>query len=48
MNHEMETARGFYDRLRRLYQERLPFNRLLGLSVTSLDSEGGAMAFSMR
>jgi len=48
MNREMETARGFYDRLRRLYQERLPFNRLLGLSVTSLDSEGGAMAFSMR
>ena len=48
MNREMETARGFYDRLRRLYQERLPFNRLLGLSVTSLDSDGGAMAFSMR
>ncbi len=48
MNREMETARGFYDRLRRLYQERLPFNRLLGLSVTSLNSDGGAMAFSMR
>ncbi|MBR9985514.1 MAG: thioesterase family protein [Desulfosarcina sp.] len=48
MNREMETARGFYDGLRRLYQERLPFNRLLGLSVTSLDSDGGAMAFSMR
>ncbi len=44
----METARGFYDRLRQIYQERLPFNRLLGLKVTSLNSDGGAMAFSMR
>ena len=48
MNREMETAQGFYDGLRRLYQERLPFNRLLGLSVTSLNSDGGAMSFSMR
>ena len=48
MNSETETARGFYDRLRRLYQERLPFNRLLGLSVTSLNSDGGTMAFSTR
>jgi uncharacterized protein (TIGR00369 family) len=48
MNREMETAQGFYGRLRRLYQERLPFNRLLGLSVTSLNSDGGAMSFSMR
>ena len=48
MNSESETARGFYDRLRRLYQERLPFNRLLGLKVTSLNSDGGTMAFSTR
>ena len=48
MNSEMETAQGFYDRLHRLYQERLPFNRLLGLSVTSLNSDGGTMSFSMR
>ena len=48
MNREIETAQGFYDGLRRLYQERLPFNRLLGLSVTSLNSDGGAMSFSMR
>ena len=48
MNSETETARGFYDGLRRLYQERLPFNRLLGLSVTSLNSDGGTMAFSTR
>ncbi len=48
MDAEKETAQGFYDRLRRLYQERLPFNRLLGLSVTSLNSDGGAMAISMR
>jgi uncharacterized protein (TIGR00369 family) len=48
MNSETETARGFYDRLRRLYEERLPFNRLLGLSVTSMNSDGGTMAFSTR
>ena len=48
MNSETETARGFYDRLRRLYEDRLPFNRLLGLSVTSLNSDGGTMAFSTR
>jgi len=48
MNSETETVRGFYDRLRRLYQERLPFNRLLGLKVTSLNSDGGTMAFSTR
>ncbi len=49
MNSETETAPGgFYDRLRRLYEERLPFNRLLGLSVTSLNSDGGTMAFSTR
>jgi len=48
MNREIETAQGFYDGLRRLYQERLPFNRLLCLSVTSLNSDGGAMSFSMR
>jgi uncharacterized protein (TIGR00369 family) len=48
MDAEKETARGFYDRLRQLYQERLPFNRLLGLSVTSVNSDGGTMAFSTR
>jgi uncharacterized protein (TIGR00369 family) len=45
---EKETVRGFYDRLRRLYDERLPFNRVLGITVTSVTSDGGAMAFSMR
>jgi uncharacterized protein (TIGR00369 family) len=48
MDIEKEAARGFYDRLRRLYQERLPFNRVLGITVTSVNSDGGAMAFSMR
>jgi uncharacterized protein (TIGR00369 family) len=45
---ETETARGFHDRLHRLYEERLPFNRLLGLRVTSVNSDGGTMAFTMR
>ena len=48
MDIEKEAARGFYDRLRRLYQERLPFNRVLGITVTSVNSDGGTVAFSMR
>jgi uncharacterized protein (TIGR00369 family) len=47
MNMDMETARGFHDRLRRLYEE-LPFNRQLGIRVTSLSSDGGTMAIPMR
>jgi uncharacterized protein (TIGR00369 family) len=45
---EMDAAQGFFDKLRRLYEERLPFNRVLGIRVTSVNSDGGAMAFSMR
>jgi uncharacterized protein (TIGR00369 family) len=48
MDVEKETARGFYKRLHRLYEERLPFNRVLGIRVTSVDSDGGTMAISMR
>jgi uncharacterized protein (TIGR00369 family) len=48
MDVEKEAVRGFYDRLRRLYEERLPFNRLLGITVTSVTSDGGTMAFPMR
>jgi uncharacterized protein (TIGR00369 family) len=42
------TAQRFYDRLRRLYEEGLPFNRVLGVRVTAVNAEGGAMAFGMR
>ncbi len=48
MNVETEKARGFYDRLRRLYEERLPFNRVLGITVTKVEPDGGTMAFPMR
>ena len=48
MTVETETVRGFYDRLRWLYEERLPFNRLLGIAVTSVNADGATMAFSMR
>ena len=47
MDVETETTRGFYDRLRRLYQERVPFNRVLGITVTSVNSGGATMVFSM-
>lgn len=36
------------DWLHRLYEQRLPFNRVLGIEVTSLTAEGGTMAFAMR
>lgn len=48
MNVATETAQGFYDRLHRIYEDRLPFNRLLGIRVTSVSSDGGTMAFCMR
>ena len=48
MTVETQTVRGFYDRLRWLYEERLPFNRLLGIAVTSVNADGATMAFSMR
>ena len=48
MNGATDLASGFYDRLRRLYEQRLPFNRVLGIAVTSVSSEGGTMVFAMR
>ncbi|BBO71550.1 hypothetical protein DSCA_54800 [Desulfosarcina alkanivorans] len=48
MDAEKRAARGFYTLLRELYADRLPFNRVLGISVTSVDADGATMAFSMR
>ena len=48
MNAAMNTASGFYDILCRLYGERLPFNRVIGIAVTSVNSDGGTMVFAMR
>jgi uncharacterized protein (TIGR00369 family) len=48
MDAATEAARGFYDRLRRLYEERLPFNRVLGIRVTAVNADGGTMGFCMR
>ena len=48
MNGATDLASGFYDGLRRLYEQRLPFNRVLGIAVTSVSSEGGTMEFAMR
>lgn len=47
MDVELETKRGFFDRLGRLYEKRVPFNRMLGMMVTSVDSDGATMAFGM-
>jgi uncharacterized protein (TIGR00369 family) len=48
MDVDVQTARGFYNRLSRLYEERVPFNRVLGMTITSVDSEGATMGFGMR
>ena len=48
MTGQITDARDFFERLRRLYGERLPFNRVLGLTVASVDAEGATMAFDMR
>ncbi len=48
MDGDPDIAQRFYDRLRRLYEAQLPFNRLLGLAVTALTADGATMAFGMR
>lgn len=40
--HELQT------RLRTIYEERIPFNRVLGLKVLSLDSQAPKVRFEMR
>jgi uncharacterized protein (TIGR00369 family) len=47
MTSESKAARRFFDRLERLYAT-LPFNRVLGLCVTAVAANRGAMAFEMR
>ena len=48
MHTQTEIGRSFFDQLQRLYGQRLPFNRVLGVAVTALSAEGGTLAFSMR
>ena len=38
----------FYPLLHHLYGRQLPFNQVLGITVTALSAEGGTMAFAMR
>lgn len=48
MDGKTQTARGFYDRLRRLYEEQVPFNRVLGMTVTAVNADGATIGFGMR
>ena len=48
MRTQAKSDRDFFDQLQRLYGQRLPFNRVLGVTVTSLSAEGGTLAFVMR
>lgn len=48
MNAENRNAREFFDGLRKLYGKQLPFNRVLGVTVTSVDADSGTMMFSTR
>ncbi len=38
----------FFQRVRRLFEEQLPFNNVLGLQVTQVDQNGATMRFQMR
>ena len=38
----------FYRRVWQLYEEQLPFNRVLGIHVTEVTADGAAMRFEMR
>lgn len=48
MHPDPHASRRGYDLLRRLYDDMLPFNRLLGIRVTALEPDCGRMAFAMR
>jgi len=48
MNPEAGSGRDFYGQLQQLYGRHLPFNQVLGITVTALAAEGGTMAFAMR
>ncbi len=48
MNQQTTQVPEFYERLRQLYEQRLPFNRLLDVAVTSLSEDGATMTFDMR
>jgi uncharacterized protein (TIGR00369 family) len=48
MNGEPDDAQRFFNRLGRLYEAQLPFNRLLGFAVTAVNAEGATMAVGMR
>ena len=45
---ESNDLEGLFDRLRRLYEDDLPFNRLLGLKVHALTAASAATVFDMR
>jgi len=48
MNAENRQAHEFFDGLRKLYGKHLPFNRVLGVTVTSVDAGNGTMIFAAR
>jgi len=48
MTAQTGSDRDFFGQLERLYSHLLPFNRVLGVTVTALSAEGGTLAFAMR
>ena len=48
MNIDEKKKTWFFQRICRLFEEQLPFNRVLGLRVMQVDQEGATMRFPMR
>ena len=48
MNIDEDKKTYFFQRLHRLFEEQLPFNRVLGVQVTQVNKDGASMRFPMR
>jgi uncharacterized protein (TIGR00369 family) len=43
-----ENEKAFFETVARFYENQLPFNRVLGIRVTSVSADGGTMTFPIR
>lgn len=48
MSHTPFTQRAFEDALRKMFEDSVPFNAVLGLRIASLDPDRPRLAFDMR
>jgi uncharacterized protein (TIGR00369 family) len=48
VNIDADPKAHFYQRVSRLFEDQLPFNRVLGVQVTQVNQDGATMQFPMR